>query len=163
MLAKAASGKLMTKLIREKAFYVQQWEAGIKTEKQHPKGFQKICLYNCSNPLKFYWVFSVFLRAFLCYFKFVDEAFHLCAMLIKMWNKRQREVVFICKWLNDMINLPINQYLCNAPIWWPGERETFLIQVRDADGAVYMYVHIYIYTEVPLLPIFLSESFLKDG
>lgn len=41
MLAKAASGKLMTKPIREKAFYVQQWEVGTKTKKQHPKSFKK--------------------------------------------------------------------------------------------------------------------------
>lgn len=41
MLAKAASGKLMTKPIREKAFYVQQSEVGTKTKKQHPKSFKK--------------------------------------------------------------------------------------------------------------------------
>lgn len=64
MLAKTAPGKLMTKLIREKAFYVQQWEVGTKTKKQPPKSLkktkkkEKICLYNCSNPLKFYQVFS---------------------------------------------------------------------------------------------------------
>lgn len=45
MFTKAASGKPMTKLIMEKAFYVQQWEVGIKTKKQHSKSFKKMYVF----------------------------------------------------------------------------------------------------------------------
>lgn len=57
----------------------------------------------------------------------------------------------MCKGLTDMINLPINQYLRNAPIWWPGEREIFLTQVGGQEmqmgQCIYIYIYIYMYTQ----------------
>ena len=67
MLAKAASGKLMIKLIREKAsiqpFMSQQWEVGTKNKKQHPESLKKLknlplYLQQSFEILPSYWVFS---------------------------------------------------------------------------------------------------------